>query len=147
LLGIGCAGLFDAIVLHLILQWHHMVCTVAGCNFTSVNQLRAQLVNDGWFAAGSFATLLLGVVFLFAGMNSSGDRVPTGRLLGAILAGFGAFNVAEGILDHHVLRVHHVRPGPDELMWDLGFLAVNALLLVLGVRQYRRSFRSAWRRR
>jgi uncharacterized membrane protein len=40
----------------------------------------------------------------------------------------------EGIVDHHVLGIHHVREGEgiDELGWDLGFLAFGALLIVGG---------------
>jgi uncharacterized membrane protein len=25
----------------------------------------------------------------------------------------GAFNLAEGVVDHHVLGIHHVRPGDN----------------------------------
>ena len=43
-------------------------------------------------------------------------------LIGGLFAGWGAFNVVEGIV-HHPLRIHHARSGPDELLYDLGFLA------------------------
>lgn len=60
-----------------------------------------------------------------------GRRAPSWRLhTGALLAGWGAFNLVEGIVDHHLLGVHHVRDdlgGP--LSWDLGFLALGLLLL------------------
>ncbi len=52
---------------------------------------------------------------------------------GLLLAGFGLFNLVEGVVDHQVLGVHHVRDdlgGP--LAWDLGFLALGAVLLVGG---------------
>lgn len=47
-----------------------------------------------------------------------------------MLAGWGAFNLVEGLIDHQILGVHHVRDdlgGP--IGWDLGFLAFGALLL------------------
>ena len=50
-----------------------------------------------------------------------------------MLAGWGMFNVVEGVVDHHLLGIHHVRDdlgGP--LSWDLGFLAVGVLLVALG---------------
>jgi uncharacterized membrane protein len=46
----------------------------------------------------------------------------------------------EGLVDHHLLSVHHVRDdlgGP--LSWDLAFLALGALLLVGGWWLHRRS--------
>jgi uncharacterized membrane protein len=51
-----------------------------------------------------------------------------------MLAGWGLFNVVEGIVDHHLLTIHHVRDDvPDPLWWDVGFLAFGAALIGLGV--------------
>ena len=53
--------------------------------------------------------------------------------LGGVLVGWGIFNLVEGVVDHLVLGVHHVRDdlgGP--LAWDLGFLAVGIGLVVAG---------------
>jgi uncharacterized membrane protein len=59
--------------------------------------------------------------------------VPAGRyLVGGALLGWGAFNVVEGIVDHHLLNLHHVRPGENELLWDLAFLAWGAAMAVAG---------------
>jgi uncharacterized membrane protein len=55
-----------------------------------------------------------------------------------MLAGWGGFNVVEGIVDHHLLNLHHVRPGPDALLYDLGFLAWGAVMLVTGTAVLRR---------
>jgi uncharacterized membrane protein len=52
--------------------------------------------------------------------------------LGSLLVGAGAFNVVEGIIDHHLLKLHHVKPGSNELFWDLGFIAVGILLVGVG---------------
>ena len=44
------------------------------------------------------------------------------------------FNVVEGLIDHQLLGLHHVRDdlgGP--LAWDLGFLAFGVLLVVGGL--------------
>jgi uncharacterized membrane protein len=53
--------------------------------------------------------------------------------VGLVLAGWGVFNLVEGVIDHQLLGLHHVRDdlgGP--LGWDLGFLALGALLVVAG---------------
>jgi uncharacterized membrane protein len=50
-----------------------------------------------------------------------------------MLAGWGLFNVVEGIVDHLVLGIHHVHPGAYERVWDLGFLAFGFALAAAGV--------------
>ena len=75
-----------------------------------------------------------------------------------MLMGFGAFNLVEGIVDHHLLGLHHVNetvPRAQWLTWDLGFLAGGALMLAGGFALYRRGRartvheapRTAWPRR
>jgi len=50
-----------------------------------------------------------------------------------VLAGWGTFNVVEGLIDHQILGLHHVRDdlgGP--LGWDLAFLALWVALIAVG---------------
>jgi uncharacterized membrane protein len=64
---------------------------------------------------------------------------PWTAQLGLILAGWGAFNVVEGLIDHQILGIHHVRDdlgGPAG--WDVGFLLFGALLLAAGAGLVRR---------
>ena len=54
----------------------------------------------------------------------------------------GAFNLVEGLVDHHLLRVHHVRDDVGSpLSWDLGFLAVSAVLVAVGPGMSRPAFK------
>ena len=49
--------------------------------------------------------------------------------------GFGLFNVVEGIVDHHVLNLHHVNetvPPEQWIYWDVGFLVWGVLMLLVG---------------
>jgi uncharacterized membrane protein len=50
-----------------------------------------------------------------------------------MLAGWGGFNLAEGVINHHVLQIHHVRPGPQEPWYDVAFLVWGALMLFAGL--------------
>ena len=131
LLGVGLGGFFDGIVLHQILQWHHMVSTVTPPD--TVENLELNTLGDGLFHAATWVVTLAGVLTL---MSSNGARSAPGgmrTLVGGALAGWGGFNVVEGIVDHHLLNLHHVRPGPDESLYDVVFLAWGALMLMVGV--------------
>jgi uncharacterized membrane protein len=53
--------------------------------------------------------------------------------IGMLLAGWGAFNVVEGLVDHPILGIHHVRDDLGvPLAWDLAFLAAGARLILGG---------------
>lgn len=62
--GLGLGGFFDGIVLHQILQWHHMV-TSAGYPADSVANLRVNIFLDGLFHAATYIFVLLGLVMLW----------------------------------------------------------------------------------
>jgi uncharacterized membrane protein len=136
LLGMGLGGFVDGIVLHQILQWHHMG-TATGSNesfpSTTVAALERNTLWDGLFHAGAWALALAGVILLWRATR--GGRYATWRTLaGLLLVGWGLFNVIEGLVNHQLLRIHHVRDdlgGP--LSWDLGFLVFGVLLLGLGL--------------
>ncbi len=53
--------------------------------------------------------------------------------------GWGIFNLVEGLVNHQLLGVHHVRDDLGApLSWDLGFLASGVLLTGLGWLWHRR---------
>ena len=43
-------------------------------------------------------------------------------------------NLIDGVIDHHLLTIHHVRDDVTDPLWDVGFLALGALLVVAGLR-------------
>jgi len=52
-----------------------------------------------------------------------------------MLMGFGIFQFVEGVVDHHLLGLHHVNetvPREQWFYWDIGFLLWGAAMLVLG---------------
>jgi uncharacterized membrane protein len=134
-LGLGLGGFFDGVVFHQILQWHHML-TSAGYPATSVANLNLNTLADGLFHAATYVFTLIGLLVLWRASKRS-DIIWLARvLIGAILIGWGIFNLVEGLIDHQLLGIHHVRddlpPGPAKLGWDLGFLAWGALMLAGG---------------
>jgi uncharacterized membrane protein len=56
-------------------------------------------------------------------------------LAGSMLLDFGAFNLVEGLIDHQILGIHHVKesvPRTQWLYWDIGFLIWGAVMLIAG---------------
>jgi uncharacterized membrane protein len=137
-LGIAVAGFFDGIVLHQVLQWHHMICIERHCVATTVASLKRQTFTDGLFHAAMFVVLLAGLAMLTSALANGAPMAPR-RFWGALLFGAGVFNVIEGIVDHHILQIHHVRFGPTQTPWDVGFLIVSAVIGVIGWRMARRT--------
>jgi uncharacterized membrane protein len=137
LLGIGLGGFVDGIVLHQILQWHHML-TSAGYPADSVPNLALNTLFDGLFHASTWVAIAVGLVLLHRAIRR-GDRWSGARLLGGMCIGWGAFNIVEGIVDHHILGLHHVKENAaNVLAWDLGFLAFGAALVIVGIALARR---------
>jgi uncharacterized membrane protein len=144
-LGIGFGGFADGITLHQVLGWHHLLSARPQVS------LRANEIADGLFHAGMWVVLLAGVVWLYARLRQppvpaawprldAGPR-PWRALVGPMLLGWGVFNVAEGLLGHQILNLHHVRPGPHQLAWDLAYLASGVVLAGVGVMANRRGLR------
>ncbi|WP_217143513.1 DUF2243 domain-containing protein [Streptomyces sp. AC627_RSS907] len=140
LLGIGLGGFVDGILLHQLLQWHHMLTStnrdrigVKYYNPNTVSGLEMNTVWDGIFHAVCWIAVLLGLALLYSRVTYNRRAVWASRVLwGWILAGWGVFNLVEGVLDHQILGIHHVHGGPHQAWWDAGFLLLGALFLVGG---------------
>jgi uncharacterized membrane protein len=113
MLGIGLGGFVDGIVLHQILQWHHMVTEPFPPD--SVQNLQTNTLGDGLFHAFAWMMAAVGLGLLWRASGRP-DVLWSGRvLLGAVAIGWGLFNLVEGIVDQHLLAIHHVRGGPGQL--------------------------------
>ena len=124
-LGLGLGGFVDGIVAHQLLEWHHLLS--GWFPHVGGEHARINMVGDGLFHLGCLVLVLAGIGLLARARPAAGRR-----LTGWLLAGWGWFNVIEGVVDHQLLGVHHVRPGPDQLLYDLGFLASGVLLIGFG---------------
>lgn len=130
LLGMGLGGFVDGILLHQLLQWHNMLSSVRPP--LDLVSMKYNMLWDGAFHVLTWLATLAGIVRLwFAGCTP--DEPGAGRcLIGGACVGFGLFNFIEGLIDHQLLGIHHVRPGPDQLVWDLAFLASGLVLCGAG---------------
>jgi uncharacterized membrane protein len=133
LLGLGLGGFIDGIVMHQILQWHHLLTGTGDQPATTVDGLETNTLADGFFHLGTWVIVLAATVVTVQAWQD-GRLAPPWRVhAGMLLVGWGAFNLVEGLVDHQLLGIHHVRDDLGApLGWDLGFLAFGALLVVGG---------------
>jgi len=119
LLGFALSGFFDGILLHQILEWHHLLSAFD-------TDLRFQVVADGWFHLAMYAVALAGLWGLWRGRRGA---MEAGRMLGAwTLIGFGSWHVVDAVLSHWLLGIHRIRMDSDvPLAWDIGWLAIFGL--------------------
>ena len=128
----GLGGFIDGIVFHQILQWHHMFSEVDGYPSTTVQGLEGNTLWDGLFHAVAYLFVLAGVTLLWHRRRGANTARSWRRVVGWALAGWGLFNLVEGIVDHQILTVHHVN-SDNVMLWDILLLILGAMLLLGGL--------------
>lgn len=130
-LGLGQAGFFDGIVFHQLLQWHHMFSSIE--TDLTVAGLELNTIGDGLFHLLDWLLTLSGIALLWRAGSRADVPWSTPVFVGALLLGAGLFNLVEGLIDHQILGIHHLKPGPHQLLWDMSFLAIGATLAGIGL--------------
>jgi uncharacterized membrane protein len=140
LLRMGVGGFVDGIVLHQLLQWHHMLSHTESGSTRTVPGLELNTLADGLFHSAMWVLVVVAAA-LAVRARRLGRLSPDWRFhAGLTLTGWGVFNIVEGLVNHQLLQIHHVRDdlgGP--LAWDLGFLALSVVLVAGGWLLYRGS--------
>ena len=134
LLGLGLGGFIDGIVLHQILQWHHMLTDTGDYPMSTVGGLEANTLADGFFHLATWFLVAAGMLLAVRAWQRRELAPPWRTQFGLLLAGWGVFNLVEGLIDHQILSIHHVRDDLDApLGWDIAFLALGVLLIAGGL--------------
>lgn len=124
ILGFGFLGALDGIIFHQLLQWHSVIMETTR---------PMQIVSDGLFHLAVSIALVIGGFILWLGGNPTDHNRGLRIVIGGFIFGGGAFNLIEGIINHHLLKIHRVKPGdPNALAYDLAFLASGLLLIIIG---------------
>ncbi len=113
LLGFSLGGFFDGILLHQILQWHHLLSTL------NPDDASFQIAADGLFHLLMYVLALIGLVGFWMAARRGG--LPSGRRsLSLLLVGFGVWHVVDAIGSHWILGIHRIRMDSGQpLLWDL----------------------------
>jgi uncharacterized membrane protein len=131
--GLGLGGFFDGIVLHQLLQWHHMLSSWYPAD--TLENLRLNTLWDGIFHSLTYVFVVIALYLFWRVAHRQHVRWSGQLMTASALIGWGAFNVIEGIVDHELLGIHHVNElvARDRFVyWDMGFLLWGALMLGAG---------------
>lgn len=129
-LGMGMGGFVDGILFHQILQFHNMLSgRIPNTDYVGA---KVNMVWDGFFHAGVWMLTAIGIALLWrAGRRRDADL--SARLFsGSLLIGWGLFNLVEGVIDHHLLQLHHVYEPAGLSVWDGLFLLWGAGMVAVG---------------
>ncbi|CAO3433023.1 DUF2243 domain-containing protein [Azospirillum doebereinerae] len=137
LLGFALGGFFDGILLHQILQWHHLLSAVENPALTDI---RVLILSDGLFHALMYVVALAGLGRLWRSRRAFAVSGAGRPLLGAALIGFGVWHMLDGVLSHWILGIHRVRMDVENrLFWDLLWFVVFGVVFAMAGWWLRRS--------
>lgn len=140
LLGVGMGGFIDGILFHQIMQIHNMLSNRLYPD-TLVNA-EINMFWDGLFHAFTWVVTAFGIGMTWRVAKRGEAPLNTKFYVGSMALGFGLFNLIEGIIDHHILQVHHVvqrAVGNEQMFWDLSFLLSGVILIAVGTYMRRSS--------
>jgi uncharacterized membrane protein len=130
ILGIGLGGFVDGFLLHQIVHWHDMGSAVVPP--TTMEAMTDNMRWDGLFHAAVWVLTVVGVYWLLVDARRGLPLPDTKAFTGLLILGWGVFNLVEGVIDHHILGLHHVRDLPVHVpLYDWLFLAIGGLGFIL----------------
>jgi uncharacterized membrane protein len=95
----------------------------------TLEAMKRNMVWDGLFHAGTWLITFAGIWMLWRDAGR-GSAPPARAFAGQMLMGWAGFNLVEGIIDHHLLNLHHVRDLPVHVpAYDWAFLLLGGVLM------------------
>ena len=137
IVGGALAGLFDGIVLHRIFQSDPLAAVEPQAVPQVLETLRQHGWRDGVFEVAMLALLAAGIWRLVSEIRR-GILITQQEFWSAVLFGAGAYLFVDGIVNHRLLQLHHVRTGSFQLAWDVAFITVGLAMAVAGAELFRR---------
>ena len=132
-LGFGFSGLVDVLVLHHVLQLHHLVSNVYPT--TTLAGLRTNLFADGVFSLAMVVIAGVGAGLAWRAERRTPAPLPARPLVGAAVVGLGVFDLFDVLVNHMLLRLHHATSGPG--YYDPHWVVISVLIIGGGAYVYR----------
>lgn len=129
LLGFALGGFFDGILLHQVLQWHHLLTAVERPPFKDI---KIQLLADGIFHVLMYVIAIVALRSLWKAKQDYAVPNADRMLLANVFIGFGTWHILDGVLSHWILSIHHIRMDSEHvLLWDLLWFFTFGVAFVL----------------
>ncbi len=130
-LGFALGGFFDGILLHQVLQWHHLLSGIESARA----DIRFLIMTDGLFHVLMYVIAAIGLWLLWRSRQEFSARGADRLLLAHALIGFGVWHIIDSVLSHWILGIHRIRMDADNpLFWDLlWFVLFGILPAVIGI--------------
>lgn len=132
-LGFGISGLVDVLILHHVLQWHHLVSGIYPMD--TLSGLRTNILADGLFSLTMLAIAGSGAGLLWRAERRTEVPLATRPLAGAALIGLGGFDLFDVVVDHVVLGLHN--PLSQGGVYNPHWVVVSLLVIGAGAYVYR----------
>lgn len=130
-MGLGIGGFIDGILFHQILQLHGMV-----SNKLPIDTVVGKAVNmfwDGIFHALTLTAVIIGFILLVRLLGIKNINRSPKLALGGAIAGWGIFNLVEGIIHHQIIKLHNVNEfSLQPEVWNYSFLASGVIFMAIG---------------
>lgn len=135
LLGFSLGGFFDGILLHQILQWHHLL-----SNVQAAQDMRMQIMADGLFHALMYLIAAFALYKLWKARGNLQTPGASGTLWGNAFIGFGVWHIVDSFFSHWITGIHRIKiDSPNPLMWDLiWFFVFGVVPVIIGWRMRKR---------
>ena len=131
ILGMGAGGFADGIILHQILQFHEMLS--ARIQTDTVIGKSINMFWDGIFHFFTLLIVLCGIILLWKLLKKNIIHTSGYLFSGGLLTGWAIFNLIEGIINHHILKLHNIKElSAHHEVWNWGFLTFTVLLFISG---------------
>jgi uncharacterized membrane protein len=131
--GFGFSGLVDVLVLHHVLQWHHLLSGIYPQ--TTMAGLRTNLLADGLFSLVMLVVMCVGAGLLWQSERRTDVPLALRPVAGAAVIGLGAFDLYDVLVDHVLLGLH--QPLSQGGQYNPHWAAVSLLILGAGYYVYR----------
>ncbi|WP_231186659.1 DUF2243 domain-containing protein [Haladaptatus sp. DYF46] len=131
--GFGFSGLIDVLVLHFVLQWHHLVSGLYPQ--TTMDGLRTNILADGLFSIAMLVIMGIGAGLLWRAERRAASPLPVRPVAGSAVIGLGVFDLYDALVDHILLGLH--QPLSRGGRYNPHWIVVSLLIIGAGIYVYR----------